>query len=446
MARTTLLDTHTVNYQELIGNGRAYHVPQYQRDYFWRREQWEDLWNDIAEMRDPEDGRHYMGALVVEPRSDRRFVVIDGQQRFATLSVLTLAAIEALQRLAANGARGLELTTTDLLKNYLFAKASSSDRPSMLRRWQRIAATVGQQNVLELLRYHMLCEEPKVRSRRLFKLVRDRYRSPRDVYDLLEVLESRAEVFAAVKDPAHGYWVEVRDARRYITELNVFRVTQMMPLLFVVWEEWPERDFVRTLKLVCTLAFRYTVVSRQNPNDLESAYHRASKAVKDGAVRGPGELFAVLKGIYVSDERTATDFTFLSIPTRGPRKRLVKYILARLEEDESGKPCDHETDPGTIEHILPENAGAAWEDEFPLGGQDTVVNRIGNLTLLEAGLNREVANASYTDKAQAYARSRYSLTKAVLEMAPEDWTPARLDARQRRFADRVVHLWRADFA
>ena len=102
MGRTTLLDTRTVNYQELIGNGRAYFVPPYQRDYSWRQEHWEDLWNDIVEMRDPGDDRHYMGALVVEVKSDRRFVVIDGQQRFATLSVLTLAVIDALQRLAAN--------------------------------------------------------------------------------------------------------------------------------------------------------------------------------------------------------------------------------------------------------------------------------------------------------------------------------------------------------
>ena len=29
MARTTLLDTRTVNFQELIGNGRIYHVPPY---------------------------------------------------------------------------------------------------------------------------------------------------------------------------------------------------------------------------------------------------------------------------------------------------------------------------------------------------------------------------------------------------------------------------------
>ena len=568
MARTTLLDTRTVNYQELIGNGRAYHVPPYQRDYSWQQEQWEDLWNDITEMRDLEDERHYMGALVVEAQSDRRFVVIDGQQRFATLSVLTLAGIEALQRLATTGveptennaraselqqrfigekdpaslvessrlnlnetddgfyqdylvqlrrpgnprglvrsnkllwqcfnyfskqtrgvesfsrdgtalarlisetvarrlvfilitvddalnaytvfetlnARGLELTTTDLLKNYLFAKASSSDRPSMLRRWQRIATTVEQENVPDLLRYHMLCEEPKVRSRRLFKLVRNRYRSPREVYHLLEILESRAEVFAAVKDPSHGYWVEVPEARRYITELKVFRVTQMMPLLFVVREEWPERDFVRTLKLVCVLAFRYTVVSRLNTNPLEAAYHRASKAVKDGTAKGPRELFEVLKPIYVPDEQTATDFTFLTIPTRGPRKRLAKYILARLEEDRSGKPCDPETDPGTIEHIMPENPGADWEDDFSLGTQDAVVNRIGNLTLLEANLNREVGNASYSDKVHAYERSLYALTNAVKAMAPEDWTPALLEKRQRQLAGRVVHLWRSDFA
>ena len=568
MSGTRLFDTRTVNYQELIGHGRAYCVPPYQSDYSWRQEQWEDVWTDIAEMRDEGDERHYMGALVVEARSDRRFVVIDGQQRFATLSVLTLAVIEALQRLAADGvqpeenrtraselrkrfigekdpaslvessrlnlnetddgfyqdylvqlrkpgnprglvrsnqllwkcfqyfrkkirevesfgrdgtalarlisetvarrlifilitvddalnaytvfetlnARGLELTTTDLLKNYLFAKASSADRPSMLRRWQRIATTVGQQNVPHLLRYHMLCEEPKVRSRRLFKLVRGRYRSPREVYELLEVLEKRAELFAAVKDPSHGYWAKLHEARPYINELGVFRVTQMMPLLFAAWEEWPPGEFVRTLKLVCVLAFRYSVVSRQNPNDLESAYHRAGKAVKDGTARGPRDLFKVLEPIYVSDEQTATDFTFLSIPTRGPRKRLAKFILARLEEDRSGSACDPDTDPGTIEHILPENPGPEWEDEFPVGTQDATVNRLGNLTLLEASRNRQIGNAGYGEKVAAYRESGYALTRAIAEMAPEEWTSALLEKRQRELAARAVHLWRSDFA
>jgi hypothetical protein len=86
MPKPHLLDTRTTNFLELVGNGRVYKVPPYQRDYSWDEEQWEDLWNDLQDLRG-RDERHYMGAIVVEPQSDREFVVIDGQQRIATLSI-----------------------------------------------------------------------------------------------------------------------------------------------------------------------------------------------------------------------------------------------------------------------------------------------------------------------------------------------------------------------
>ena len=103
MAKANLLTSSTTNFLELIGNGRIYRVPAYQRDYSWTEEQWEDLWNDLLELADQPDGTHYMGALVVEGRSDREFAVIDGQQRIATLSVLALAVIARLGRLAGSG-------------------------------------------------------------------------------------------------------------------------------------------------------------------------------------------------------------------------------------------------------------------------------------------------------------------------------------------------------
>jgi len=226
----------------------------------------------------------------------------------------------------------------------------------------------------------------------------------------------------------------------------VFRVKQMMPLLFVAWDEWSRRDFARTLKTVCVLAFRHTVVGRRNANELETVYHRASKAVKVGHVTGPGELFEVLRPIYPSDEQTRTDFAFLSINTRGPRKKLAKHILARLETDVSGKPCDPDTDAGTIEHVMPVNPGQEWEDAFPPRTQDAMAHRMGNLTLLEAKLNREVGNAAYGDKVQAFHDSRYALTRAIPEMAPEEWTAPMVEHRQRRLAKRAAQLWRSDFA
>ena len=44
MAKANLLNTGKSTFLELIGNGRLYTVPPYQRDYSWTEEQWEDLW------------------------------------------------------------------------------------------------------------------------------------------------------------------------------------------------------------------------------------------------------------------------------------------------------------------------------------------------------------------------------------------------------------------
>ena len=103
MAGTNILNTRTINYLELIGNGRSYRVPPYQHEYSWSEDQWEDLWNDITDLGSRPEDRHYLGALVVEGRSDREFLVIDGQQRLATLSLLALAVISRLRALADDG-------------------------------------------------------------------------------------------------------------------------------------------------------------------------------------------------------------------------------------------------------------------------------------------------------------------------------------------------------
>lgn len=103
MGKSNLLNTRTANFLDLVGNGRIYRVPPFQRDYSWEEEQWEDLWNDLLEMHGKTEERHYMGALVVEGRSDREFSIIDGQQRLATLSLLGLAVIALLIQLAEKG-------------------------------------------------------------------------------------------------------------------------------------------------------------------------------------------------------------------------------------------------------------------------------------------------------------------------------------------------------
>lgn len=568
MSMSNLLNTNTVNFMDLLGNGKRYHVPSYQRDYSWQEEQWEDLWNDILEMRGRNDERHYMGALVVEDENDREFSIIDGQQRLATLSIIALAVLDRLKTLADSGvdsepniermaelrrkfigekdpasliessklflnendnafyqdylvqiktpinprglsysnkllwkcfayyrneieaipglagsglalasllsetiarqllfilitvddelnaytvfetlnARGLELSATDLLKNYLFSRVRvSSDLESLQRRWRRIVSTVRHERFPEFLRYHLLCEQPKIRTQRLFKLVRERVHTPEDVFALIAALESRAELFLALSEPDHEYWIDSPGCKAHIKELKLFRVSQMTPLLFAAWEQFSPENFQRLLKLIATVSFRYSSVCARNPNALEPVCHAAAKAVLSGAAAGPADVFRVLQPIYVDDEPFRQAFSAMEIATQGQKKKLAKYVLCNLEADASGRGCDPETEPGTIEHILPENPDGAWEDSIPRERWERYVYRIGNLTLLEATRNRAMANSTFTGKLDGYGESVYRLTRNIVAFAPSEWTCELIAERQKCLAERAAHIWRSDF-
>lgn len=58
-------------------------------------------------------------------------------------------------------ARGLELSSTDLLKNYLFSRIRvAADLAALQRRWKGLMAVVKTGRSSDFLRYDLLCEQP----------------------------------------------------------------------------------------------------------------------------------------------------------------------------------------------------------------------------------------------------------------------------------------------
>ncbi|MBK7985892.1 MAG: DUF262 domain-containing protein [Ignavibacteria bacterium] len=102
MADKNLMTPSTTSLSGLLGNGITYKVPIFQRDYSWKEDNWNDLWEDIKILLN--SGKdHYMGAVVLQKVGEKKFLVIDGQQRFTTLSLLALAVIKRIQDLIDSG-------------------------------------------------------------------------------------------------------------------------------------------------------------------------------------------------------------------------------------------------------------------------------------------------------------------------------------------------------
>ena len=95
------LDPRPRTLHDLLGNAVTYTVPPFQRDYAWDIIQWSELWDDIIALGPPPEKqheRHYMGYIVLRREDEeRKFVIVDGQQRMITLSILARAVADSIE-------------------------------------------------------------------------------------------------------------------------------------------------------------------------------------------------------------------------------------------------------------------------------------------------------------------------------------------------------------
>ena len=116
------LTTETRTFSDIMGNGRYYTIPLFQRDYSWGPDEWQELWQDCLDMIQ-ENSQHFMGYLVLEdgPESNRQFSIIDGQQRLTTITLIILAAIANLQKLKPDHAAESEKNKLriEIYQNYI---------------------------------------------------------------------------------------------------------------------------------------------------------------------------------------------------------------------------------------------------------------------------------------------------------------------------------------
>ncbi|MBI1192107.1 MAG: DUF262 domain-containing protein [Bacteroidetes bacterium] len=564
MSDKNIMTPSTASLSGLLGNGLTYKVPVFQRDYSWKDDNWMDLWEDIKILLTTGKD-HYMGAVVLQKIGDKQFLVIDGQQRFTTLSLIALATIKRIQDLIdggiepqenaerinelrrgflgqkdpasllyssklflnenndpfyqrnllqlqapqnektltdsdrllwagytffyikigerfpnANGSdlatflsksigdktmfikievedelsaytlfetlnyRGVDLTVTDLLKNYLFSLITASDLRIAKAIWNKIATSVGIEKFPAFLRHFWISRKPLVRQEQLFKTIKKEIKSNESVFDLLNSLDAYAEIYLALQDPFHVYWQGNRERMKRIREMKLFGVNEQLPLLMVAKEKLSDQEFDRALKVVSIISFRYNIVSSRQANRMEELYNSVSQKIFNNLITSAQGMFRDLTELYVSDTDFLHNFSTLELYSYGRSKKLVRYLLFELENSfMQGGDRDFELDPGTIEHILPENPDAGWDQEFPHAIRLNFTYRLGNYTLLEDHLNKACQTMPFENKKQFYVKSQYEMTKALDFNV---WNPTALDARQYEFARRATSIWRISYA
>ena len=340
-------------------------------------------------------------------------------------------------------ARGLELTASDLIKNYLMslvAKKGKGDLEHVLKRWHKVTGQIGVRRLPEFLRHYFNSHYPFVRQERLFRRIREEVASAEAAMELIKDLEKASVCYRALNDSEDEYWLDFPGAAEQVRALVLFGVSQYKPLALAACRKLGGDDAVKVLKDCVTLSFRFNVISRLGTHELEKRFNDAALGVDTGKVTTASGVRGLLAPVYVDDDQFRADFEVFRQATSSKGKKIIRYILCELEHQHSGHDSDWSTTNATIEHVLPDSLDDHWATIFSEDEHARYVDRLGNYALLEYGKNKGIGQEPFADKAVVLATSQYGLTKDVASSS--DWTPAMINDRQKKLARLATTVWR----
>jgi Protein of unknown function DUF262/Protein of unknown function (DUF1524) len=375
-------------------------------------------------------------ASLLETMSDRLF--------FTVISVTDeLNAYKVFETL---NARGVRLSSTDLLKNYLFSVLSKSHQHAhemqvLEDRWESMVSRLGSESFPDFLRSHWNSRKTFVRQSDLFKTIRQRVTDRAAVFELLRGMDQDMDTYLALTHPEASHWNATLKSQAQ--QLRMFSVRQPFPLILAAQRALPPDQFAKVLRGCVVIALRYNVIGNQPTHEQERVYYAAAQKIQADSMTRASDVLVCLQEIYPRDESFKTMFADKVIRTTDARNnRVVRYILCELERQHSGQDYEFDSDAFNIEHVLPQNPQEGWE-KFSDEDVDAMVYRIGNMALLTKGANKTIGNAAYAVKRPALLSSGFGLTRQ-LAADNEVWTPERIAARQKALAKLAVSVWRID--
>jgi len=325
-------------------------------------------------------------------------------------------------------ARGIDLTISDLLKNYVCSIADNKTEAS--KNVDEITNIVGEGKMNSfLLHYSIALSEGS--SPPTKKILMNWYSEiiGEEKDKFLLKLKDYADIYSLFLDPNKiTYSPELKDT---LTFLKVLGATRCYPLLLVGYMNLHPKDFIKLCEAVEVLTFRHSTIMGKDAKVLEEEYYKLLLQIKISKDVKPAlERLKFLANKITSDEFNA------SFKVYEPESNLIgKYILYKIDNYLSKDSIRLNWNEISLEHILAPG-GANWE------GKQEYEEKLGNKILLKGKLNKSVGTKPYREKKEMYKKEdRVILTKYVVEKY-QDFSREEIIDFQQYLTKLSIEVWK----
>ncbi|MFV7521195.1 DUF262 domain-containing protein [Enterobacter quasiroggenkampii] len=343
-------------------------------------------------------------------------------------------------------ARGVQLSTPDLLKNYLFSIVTKDDQigeeelNDLDEQWSEMIVQLGESNVSDYIRYHYNSQRRMVTKNNLFSSMRKILTKPEEAYQYLKSLIDYSPIYASLINPNDAWWgdqdVKYRNVLHYLNGIRLFNIKQPLTIFLAAFGNFSPEEFVKLVKYIYVLSIRYNIICHLSPSEQENIYNQIANKVynreflRASHVKNSDEF----KRLYPDDNAFFNAFEFHRMPSRQTAKK-IRFLLSEIE-GYLGNPCDYEKT--TLEHICPYHPEKDWNESFGEGIND-VKDRLGNMILMDKD---NLKRSSFEEKKKEYTKSGYKLALKVTEYA--EWNLESVNDFQKWMSQQAVNVWKVD--
>ncbi|MER6088591.1 DUF262 domain-containing protein [Streptomyces bluensis] len=362
------------------------------------------------------------------------------------VEIQTPSSSDANEVFETINSRGKDLSTVDLVRNFLMEKSRSDHEKSRVNdAWRSLLDGFDRREEIEkFLRHFWVSKHGDVRSHSLYATIRK---------DLSGHFDKRPQeygvgAFSAELEGAAGRYAELITGSTgdvnfdaSLGEVKAMSADALYPLLLAASGRFTYSELQTLIDASISYYVRWTVVGRRESTLLEENVFGVAKELSRGASLD-GVIQKVL-GWIPDDDTFEADFRDASIP----KSSQARYLLAKVEQYLRIQNDVHEEvvlgdGKVHVENIYPQKP----EKELLLEDHDAWVSRMGNLTLLAGKRNQSLSAVAFPQKAHLYSSSALMVSshtniEELWDGQIGQWRVEGIEARQAALAEIALEVW-----
>ncbi|WP_120960892.1 DUF262 and DUF1524 domain-containing protein [Helicobacter pylori] len=340
--------------------------------------------------------------------------------------------------------KGVELTQTDLIRNYIVMETEVEKQESFYNQYWRAMEEDFKQNEKlfdRFVKHYLTIKIGKIpNEKRVYEAFKDyQQKEGIEIEDLLKDLQKYCRYFCQIVFKKEAD----KDLNKALSFLVDVEMDVVYPLLLELYSDYKDgvlskQDFIPIIYLTESYICRRAVCGL-GTNSLNKVFPFVTKKInKDQYLESIKVHFGYLTEKQRFPNNDEFKEHFITIDFYHFQKR--EYFLERLEKFDTEEPVN--TKECTIEHIMPQTLTEEWKRD--LGGNfqaihDKYLHTIGNLTL--TGYNKEYSNNSFQEKRDMEKGFKQSPLKLNQGLRGESFGEKEIEKRANDLADWALEIW-----